>query len=85
MAFEILQDSERAPITQLPDTGVGMETELALSSIFIPANRLDKLLGNSYGTRVSTLLTITHTGFDMQEKNLENDAIIRITPDVNAT
>ena len=44
------------------------ETELALSSIFIPANRLDKLLGNSYGTRVSSLLTITHTGFDMQEK-----------------
>ena len=85
VAFEILQDSERAPITQLPDTGVGMETELALSSIFIPANRLDKLLGNSYGTRVSSLLTITHTGFDMQEKNLENDTIIRITHDVNAT
>ena len=62
-----------------------METELALSSIFIPANRLDKLLGSSYGTRVSSLLTITNTGFDMQEKNLENDTIIRITPDVNAT
>ena len=85
LAFEILQDREQAPITQLPDTGLGMETELALSSIFIPANRLDKLLGSRYGTRVSSLLTITHTGFDMQEKNLENDTIIRITPDVNAT
>jgi len=89
LAFEILQDREQAPITQLPDqlpdTGLGIETELALSSIFIPVNRLDKLLGSSYGTRVSSLLTITHTGFDMQEKNLENDTIIRITPDVNAT
>ena len=85
VAFEILQDREQAPITQLPDTGLGIETELALSSIFIPVNRLDKLLGSSYGTRVSTLLTITHTGFDMQEKNLENDTIIRITHDVNAT
>ena len=85
VAFEILQDREQAPITPLPDTGLGMETELALSSIFIPANRLDKLLGSSYGTRVSSLLTITQTGFDMQEKNLENDTIIRITPDVNAT
>ena len=85
VAFEILQDREQAPITQLPDTGLGIERELALSSIFIPANRLDKLLGSSYGTRVSSLLTITHTGFDMQEKNLENDTIIRITPDVNAT
>ena len=85
LAFEILQDREQAPITQLPDTGLGIETELALSSIFIPANRLDKLLGSSYGTRVSSLLTITHTGFDMQEKNLENETIIRITPDVNAT
>ena len=84
LAFEILQDREQAPITQLPDTGLGIERELALSSIFIPANRLDKLLGSSYGTRVSSLLTITHTGFDMQEKNLENDTIIRITPDVNA-
>ena len=84
VAFEILQDSEQAPITQLPDTGLGMETELALSSIFIPANRLDKLLGSRYGTRVSSLLTITHTGFDMQEKNLENDTIIHITHDVNA-
>lgn len=61
-----------------------METELALSSIFIPASRLDKLLGSRYGTRVSSLLTMTDTGFDMQEKNLENDTIIRITPDVNA-
>lgn len=52
---------------------------------FFPANRLDKLLGSRYGTRVSSLLTITHTGFDMQEKNLENDTIIRITPDVNAS
>ena len=84
LAFEILQDRERAHITQLPDTGLGIETELALSSIFIPANRLDKLLGSRYGTRVSSLLTITHTGFDMQEKNLENDTIIRITHDVNA-
>ena len=85
LAFEILQDCEQAPIAQLPDTGLGIERELALSSIFIPTNRLNKLLGSSYGTRVSTLLTITHTGFDMQEKNLENDTIIRITPDVNAT
>ena len=75
LAFDILHDSEQAPITQLPTTGLSTEAELALSSISIPANRLQQLLGRAYGTRVSTLLTINYHGFDMQEKNSEDGTV----------
>ena len=78
LAFEILQDSEQAPVAQLPDTGLSSEAELALSSIFIPVNRLQPLLGHAYGTRVSTLLTITDTGFDMVERHRQDNTVIAI-------
>lgn len=49
-----LQDTTPAPDQQLPDTGVGIETERFLSSPFIR--------GEEYGTRATTIVTISHSG-----------------------
>jgi uncharacterized protein with NRDE domain len=48
--FEILMDRTKAPDEQLPKTGVPVEWERHVSSIFIQ--------GEDYGTRSSTLLTV---------------------------
>lgn len=48
--FEILADTKRPEDTLLPDTGVGLERERVLSSIFISTP--------DYGTRSSTILFI---------------------------
>jgi uncharacterized protein with NRDE domain len=48
--FMALRDEERAPDERLPQTGIGLERERALSSIFIKTP--------VYGTRCSTLLLI---------------------------
>lgn len=49
-----LADRTLAPDTELPDTGIGLERERFLSSAFI--------VGETYGTRASTLLTIDVAG-----------------------
>lgn len=43
-----------APDSELPDTGIGTEMERALSPVFIP--------GRHYGTRATTVVSITHDG-----------------------
>lgn len=48
--FELLRDEERASDDQLPDTGVGLERERMLSSMFIKSP--------NYGTRCSTVLMV---------------------------
>ena len=48
--FAILADSRQAPDEQLPDTGVGLDLERLLSSIFIKSER--------YGTRSSSILLV---------------------------
>jgi uncharacterized protein with NRDE domain len=48
--FELLYDDARAEDAQLPDTGVGLERERMLSSMFIKSP--------SYGTRCSTVVLI---------------------------
>ncbi|MBS1558560.1 MAG: NRDE family protein [Bacteroidetes bacterium] len=50
--LDTLYDNQPAPDNQLPDTGVGLERERMLSSLFIKSA--------SYGTRCSTLITIDH-------------------------
>ncbi|WP_372438968.1 NRDE family protein, partial [Pandoraea sputorum] len=50
----LLADAEPAPQAQLPDTGVGLQTEILLSSVFITS-------GN-YGTRASTVLIVSADG-----------------------
>jgi uncharacterized protein with NRDE domain len=52
--FALLRDEERAPDKQLPDTGIGLDREQALSAMFIKTN--------GYGTRCSTVILIKHSG-----------------------
>lgn len=52
--FEILLDTTRAADKDLPDTGIGLELERVLSSIFIETP--------VYGTRSSTVLLIETSG-----------------------
>jgi uncharacterized protein with NRDE domain len=59
--FGLLADQALAPDTDLPDTGVGLEIERALSAIFIKTP--------VYGTRCSTLLTFDKDlQFDLEER-----------------
>ena len=51
--LNILQDEKQAGDEQLPDTGIGLERERALSSMFIKTN--------GYGTRCSTVVLVNHT------------------------
>lgn len=48
--FELLEDDSVAPDSELPDTGVGVELERALSAIFVRMQ--------DYGTRASTVLLV---------------------------
>ena len=50
----LLRDPTQAPDDELPDTGLGLERERLLSSIFIT--------GEQYGTRASTVLDIGSDG-----------------------
>lgn len=50
--FAALADERPAPDAELPDTGIGLDRERFLSSIFIR--------GPLYGTRASTVLSVTH-------------------------
>lgn len=52
--FSILVNKEKADDELLPDTGIGIEKERLLSSIFIESP--------DYGTRLSTVLTIDYRG-----------------------
>ncbi len=52
--FAILQDEGRATDDLLPDTGIGLDRERALSSMFIKTN--------GYGTRCSTVILVTKQG-----------------------
>ena len=50
----LLKDTQTAPFSELPDTGVGLATESLLSSVFIASP--------SYGTRASTALIVNADG-----------------------
>jgi uncharacterized protein with NRDE domain len=52
MLFELLYDEQRAEDHLLPDTGIGLERERALSSMFIKTN--------GYGTRSSAVILVSH-------------------------
>jgi uncharacterized protein with NRDE domain len=52
--FSILRDEGRAADDQLPDTGIGLDRERALSSMFIKTN--------GYGTRCSTVILVSKQG-----------------------
>ena len=52
--IERLQDTAPAPDHELPDTGIGKDTERFLSSPFI--------IGSDYGTRATTVVTVSAVG-----------------------
>ena len=67
--FELLYDEQRAQDQFLPNTGIGLERERALSSMFIKTN--------GYGTRCSTVILITQDNevlFSERTYNLETFA-----------
>ena len=59
-AFEVLADNRTAEEEQLPQTGVGLEMERLLSSVFI--------VSPIYGTRCSTLLSFDQKGYVLSEQ-----------------
>ena len=66
--LEMLSDRSIPPDNCLPDTGVGLERERMLAPIYID--------GTEYGTRASTALTVTETGFvSFVERTGDRDAV----------
>ena len=62
--FALLTDKTPAADTDLPDTGIGLEKERWLSSIFIP--------GEHYGTRCSTVILLDAAGkFSLFERTFQ--------------
>jgi uncharacterized protein with NRDE domain len=61
--FDLMANTERAPLDELPKTGVSQELEHHLSSRFITptADNIPDSHGN-YGTRTSTIILIDHQG-----------------------
>jgi uncharacterized protein with NRDE domain len=70
--FSILEDTRKPTDNQLPDTGIGLEWERLLSTIFID--------GNTYGTRSSAVITVSDSG-DVQfiEKSIKRASSKDIT------
>ncbi len=58
--FAALADTRRSPDAELPDTGVGIEIERRLSPAFV--------LGDTYGTRSSSIVLATCRGIEMHER-----------------
>ena len=52
--LELLADRQQPPRVLLPDTGVGLDWEMLLATIFI--------VGPGYGTRASTALVLQRDG-----------------------
>lgn len=76
-AFELLEDSEPAPDSELPDTGVGLAWERALSSPFIQMER--------YGTRTNTLLTVSRRGeAEWIERQQPDGSSVKVSFDIDA-
>jgi uncharacterized protein with NRDE domain len=68
-AFAVMSDSTSAPTDKLPETGVAIEIEQALSSIYIESAKLtgssDRTLPN-YGTRTQSILTLSVSNLDTE-------------------
>jgi uncharacterized protein with NRDE domain len=73
--FELLHDESRAEDQNLPDTGIGLERERALSSMFIRTN--------GYGTRCSTVVLIDYQNkVHYSERTYNTDTL---APDTKTT
>lgn len=63
----LLQNDEKSPEDLLPNTGLPMETEKAISSIFIKTGK--------YGTRCSTVLLVDENNILLKEVSYENGVV----------
>lgn len=61
--ISLLQDEEKSPNNLLPDTGLPIETEKAISSIFIKTEK--------YGTRCSTVVLVDNNNILLKEVSYE--------------
>lgn len=70
-AFAVLSDNTPAPKEQLPDTGVSLDIEQALSAICIESAALSglKMAFPSYGTRTQSILTLSTSSSDIGTDN----------------
>lgn len=80
--LELLRDSTRASVEQLPQTGIPAQYEYLLSSIFIPAAPFPQGL---YGTRSSTVLLGTPTQWAMTEQTVNEAGAITNYKQLNQT
>jgi len=72
--FEQLESRNQAPDHKLPDTGVGIEKERALSPLFITIP--------GYGTRSSSILLVSRTGeHELIERSFIPDGQGRVHPE----
>ena len=67
--FNALADTAPAADAELPDTGVGLELERRLSPPFV--------MGNTYGTRCSTLVLASRAGIEMTERRFGANQIFQ--------
>ena len=65
---DLLADATLVDDSELPDTGVGLEAERILSSIFIRSK--------DYGTRTSSILLCRHDSISFYERNYGVDAVL---------
>ncbi len=65
--FAALADTIPAADAELPDTGVGLEIERRLSPPFV--------IGDTYGTRCSTLVLASSSGIEMSERRFGANGI----------
>ncbi len=68
LLFQPLENNTQAPVNELPETGVGLEMETLLSSVFISSKH--------YGTRSSTVYSVDNNNIALF---LEKDVISRKT------
>ena len=69
--FGLLADTTPAPDHALPDTGVGLERERALSAMLITGER--------YGTRSTTIVRLGPSGGRLAERTLDSDGRVAST------
>lgn len=67
-AFALLADRTLARDDELPETGVGLEVERALSSVFVHAQ---PLVAAGYGTRASTVARVRTSCVELVERSYD--------------
>lgn len=80
-AFTVLSDNTPAPTDKLPNTGVDIEIEQALSAICIEPSALTelKMVFPTYGTRTQSILTLRKINTDDQSTDSRSSTAPKFT------